>query len=265
MDFRFLGGRRFRAVALLLLASACAEGDAFNSGNTAPTAVITTPTAGTSFSGGQQVSYSGAASDAEDGMLPATRLAWWVELHHDTHIHPFEPRTEGMASGSFVIPTRGHTDTNIFLRLFLEARDSQGLADTTWVDLPPRTVTLSFATAPSGLEVTVDGLPRAAPFSIPSTVGMERDLGAPSPQLSGAKAYKFKSWSNAKPSKHTLVTPAADLALVATYDDTTLANFPPTVSITSPESGASLVQGVAATADGERRGCGWDRGEGRFL
>ncbi|HET9293076.1 MAG TPA: PQQ-dependent sugar dehydrogenase [Gemmatimonadales bacterium] len=245
MDFRFLGGRRFRAVALLMLASACAEGDAFNSGNTAPTAVITTPTAGTSFSGGQQISYSGAASDAEDGMLAADRLAWWVVLHHDTHTHPFMPRTEGVASGGFAIPTRGHTETNIWLRLYLEARDAEGLADTTWLDLEPRTVTLSFATAPPGLQLTVDGQPRTAPFNIPSIVGMERDVGAPSPQVAGSTAYAFKSWSNSQQAEYTVVTPPANAALVATFNDTTLANFPPTVSITAPSAGASLTKGVA--------------------
>jgi hypothetical protein len=166
----------------------------------------------------------GRRVDAEDGMLAADRLAWWVELHHDTHTHPFQPRTEGVASGTFAVPTRGHTETNIWLRLYLEARDAQGVADTAWLDLQPRTVTLSFVTTPPGLEVTVDGLPRAAPFSIHSTVGMERDLEAPSPQLSDAKAYKFKSWSNAKPPDTS--DSVGHIALVATFDDTT--------SLTSP-------------------------------
>lgn len=232
---------------MLIVAIACAGGDAFDSGNSAPTAVITAPEAGTSFSGGQEVSYSGTGSDAEDGTLAADRLAWWVVLHHDTHTHPFQPRTDGVASGTFAVPTRGHTETNIWLRLYLEARDAQGLADTAWLDLRPRTVTLSFVTAPAGLQLTVDGQPRTAPFNLTSIVGMERDVGAPSPQIAGATAYAFESWSNAQEPEHTVVTPAANAALVATFDDTTLANLPPTVGISAPTAGASLTQGLAAT------------------
>jgi glucose/arabinose dehydrogenase len=247
VGFQFLGDRRFRAVAYLIFASACAGGDAFNTGNTAPTAIITTPEAGTSFSGGQEVSFSGAGSDAEDGVLGTDRLAWWVVLYHDTHTHPFQPRTEGIASGTFTVPTRGHTETNIWLRLYLEARDAQGVADTAWLDLQPRTVTLTFRTAPVGLQLTVDGQPRTAPFNINSIVGMERDVGAPSPQVAGTTAYAFESWSNSQAPEHTLVTPPANAALVATFDDTTLANFPPTISLTAPTAGASLTQGVAAS------------------
>jgi hypothetical protein len=120
-------------------------------------------------------------------MLAADRLAWWVELHHDTHTHPFQPRTEGVASGTFAVPTRGHTETNIWLRLYLEARDAQGVADTAWVDLPPRTVTLSFVTA-AGATSTVS---QDRAFNVQHR-RMERDWARHRPAV-GLQGIAFKS------------------------------------------------------------------------
>ena len=57
--------------------------------------VIASPTQGTTFQAGDTLVFSGSASDPEDGTEPSTRLTWWVELHHDTHTHPFQPATTG--------------------------------------------------------------------------------------------------------------------------------------------------------------------------
>ena len=42
--------------------------------NTAPVAVISAPTAAVNWSVGQTVTFSGSATDTEDGVLPASRL-----------------------------------------------------------------------------------------------------------------------------------------------------------------------------------------------
>ena len=41
-------------------------------GNTAPTAVIQTPVAGTTWKVGDVLTFSGSATDAQDGTLPAS-------------------------------------------------------------------------------------------------------------------------------------------------------------------------------------------------
>jgi hypothetical protein len=63
--------------------------------NKAPTATISTPAAGTLYSGGQTISYSGKGTDPEDGTLAASQLTWQVDFHHDTHIHPVHRSDHG--------------------------------------------------------------------------------------------------------------------------------------------------------------------------
>ncbi len=91
--------------------------------NQAPTATITAPAAGTLYSGGQTITYSGTGSDPENGNLPASAFTWQVDFHHDTHVHPFIAATSGSTSGSFVVPTTGHTESNVWYRIHLTVRD----------------------------------------------------------------------------------------------------------------------------------------------
>ena len=45
-------------------------------GNTPPTAVINTPAAGTTWKVGDVITFSGGATDAQDGALPPSALSW---------------------------------------------------------------------------------------------------------------------------------------------------------------------------------------------
>ena len=101
------------------------------SSNQSPTGTIVQPAAGALYSGGTVVTYSGTATDAEDGTLPASAFTWQVDFHHDTHAHPFIPATTGSRSGSFTIPTTGETSANVWYRIYLTVRDSGGLTHTT--------------------------------------------------------------------------------------------------------------------------------------
>ena len=58
-----------------------------------------------------------------------------MDFHHDTHAHPFVPPTTGASSGSFVIPTTGHTAANVWYRIYLTVRDAGGLTHTTQRDV----------------------------------------------------------------------------------------------------------------------------------
>ena len=75
---------------------------------------------------GDFVSYEGAASDADDGTLPASALSWTVLLHHNTHMHTFVGSTG--VSGSF--QTEYHGAGNFAYELVLTATDSSGLSRT---------------------------------------------------------------------------------------------------------------------------------------
>ncbi len=85
--------------------------------NTAPVATITSPANGTSFRAGTTINFTGTATDAEDGTLPAANYEWWVDFHHANHIHPGPDISDGANSGSFPISAEGHTETDIWYRL----------------------------------------------------------------------------------------------------------------------------------------------------
>jgi glucose/arabinose dehydrogenase len=186
-------------------------------GNQAPTGVISTPAAGTTYSGGMVINYSGTGTDPEDGTLPASAFTWQVDFHHDTHTHPFIAPTTGSRSGSFTIPTTGETSANVWYRIYLTVRDSGGLTHTTQRDILPNKVRLTLATNPAGLQLRLDGQPMTTPLSFDAVVGIVRNLDAPATQASGATTYEFVSWSDGGAAAHNISTPPANTTYTATY------------------------------------------------
>ena len=185
--------------------------------NSLPSATITAPANNTLYSAGDTITYSGTGTDPEDGKLPASAFTWQVDFHHDTHIHPFIPATSGATGGTFTIPRVGETSANVWFRIHLTVKDSGGLTSTTYVDVVPRKVTLSLATSPTGLQVTLDGQPVTAPTSVVAVVGLTRTLGVVSPQTVGGVTYEFVSWSDGGAAAHSINTPASNTTYTATF------------------------------------------------
>ena len=75
-------------------------------GNTAPTATINTPTAGTTWKVGDVITFSGTGTDAQDGNLPASALAWRLIMNHcPSNCHQHEIQTyPGVSGDSFTAP-----------------------------------------------------------------------------------------------------------------------------------------------------------------
>src|SRR5439155_22904838 len=116
-------------------------------GNTPPTATILTPSPSLTWKVGDSISFSGSATDAQDGTLPASAFTWTATLFHcpsglGCHTHPIQSFT-GVTSGSF--PAVDH-DYPSYVELTLTVTDSGGLTGAKTVDLYPKTVDLSFAT-----------------------------------------------------------------------------------------------------------------------
>ena len=231
---------------LLLILAACFSAPTTDGANVGPTATISTPVTSVTFRGGDSVAFSGSATDPEDGPVPGSRLTWWVSLHHDTHTHPFLDRTPGSA-GKVFVPPLGHPDQGIFLRFHLEAVDAEGAADTVTVDLEPRRVQFALATEPAGLSLTLDGQPEAAPRSIAGVVGMEREIGAPSPQTVGTTVYEFTTWSDGGSAVHRITTPPDSVLLLARYRALATPNQPPTITLTAPAGGSTFAAGTTVT------------------
>jgi glucose/arabinose dehydrogenase len=224
-----------------------------DAGNQAPVPLISSPAPGATFRGGQTIVFYGSATDPEDGRLATSKLTWWAELHHDTHVHPFVPETPGR-SGSATIPTRGETSSNIFYRFFLRAIDSRGQAALTWSDVLPQKSQVTLTTQPTGLKLTLDGQPITAPLTFTGVVGMERDLAAANQNANGRK-YQFTSWSDGGAATHTISTPASNTTYTANFIDVgPVTNQPPTVSLSAAATGVRgkpmTLTASAADSDG---------------
>jgi hypothetical protein len=182
-----------------------------------PEARITAPAPGLLYEGGQILAYAGTGTDPEDGDLPPSALTWRVDFHHLTHFHPFIPDTPGVAGGSFTIPTVGETSTEVWYRIHLSVKDSAGLTGTTFLDVRPKTARMTFRTEPAGLQIALDGQPRATPFTETGVVGIVRGLNAPSPQTLDGKTYDFTRWSDGGAVDRDLPTPATDTTYTASF------------------------------------------------
>ena len=149
-------------------------------GNEPPSATIASPAAGQRFAVDETITLNGSASDPEDGPLPPDALTWEVIRHHDTHTHPFFPITTGNPLQIEGPPPEDiHATATSHLEVILTATDSDGLSTTVTRDLLPRTVSLTFETAPSGLDVEVAGSQVTAPGTVTSWEGWRMPVNAP--------------------------------------------------------------------------------------
>ena len=160
-----------------------------------PTVTILSPTDGATFRAGDVITFSGTATDAEDGTLPASAYTWNIDFLHDTHVHPGTPIT-GVTSGTFTIPTTGHDFSDFTrYRVSLTVTDSSGLQSTSSVTVFPQKVNLTFDAAPAGATVFLDGIAHTAPFVYDDLIGFNHTISAPN-QTIGGNTYTFASWSD---------------------------------------------------------------------
>jgi glucose/arabinose dehydrogenase len=178
-----------------------------------PVPRILTPTDGSTFKAGDVISFSGDATDPEDGAIPASRLSWKIVFHHDTHIHPVLDGFVG-SSGSVTIPLTGHSfKGNTSYEIVLTATDSDGIQASKSVTINPQKVNLTFTSVPSGLTVTVDSVPSTTPFTVSEIVGFQYAVDTPSPQSGNT----FSAWSDGGAKAHTVTVPNTDSTLTATF------------------------------------------------
>src|SRR5262249_38798155 len=170
---------------------------------------------------GDKIDFSGHATDAQDGTVPASGLSWSLILHHcftpsDCHTHVIQTFT-GVSSGTFNAP---HHEYPCWLEVQLSATDSGGLTSTTSVRLDPKTVVLTFRTNPGGLvlsDLVVNEAPRTTPFLVTVVVGSAISVSAPSPQTFKRSTYFFTAWSDGGPQSHTITAPAVNTTYTAIY------------------------------------------------
>jgi PKD repeat protein len=189
--------------------------------NTPPSATILAPHASLTWKVGDAISFSGTATDAQQGDLPASALTWTLIMHHcpsNCHEHVIETFT-GVANGSFAAPDHEYPS---YLELRLTATDEGGLTAARSVSLQPKTVRLTFRSDPPGLRLGVNATGAASPVTSTVIVGSDNSVSAASPQSLDGAAYDFRSWSDGGARSHTVVAPATAATYTATYQPSSL-------------------------------------------
>lgn len=199
-----------------------------------PTAVITSPSAALTWTVGDEVSFTGLASDPQ-GALPATALSWRLWLN-DCTVSPCQRDVlrewTGVDSGSFTAPDVTYP---AHLELELVAEGSSGQADTSVVRLDPATTELTFATDPAGLELLVNSDTEQAPVVRTVIPGASVVVEAPATQDGAGTTYAFEGWSDGAEPERTITAPATATTYTATY--LPVVELQPTATIDSPTSG----------------------------
>jgi hypothetical protein len=232
------------------LASTTSNSITISASNSPPVPVIQTPQASLTWKVGDQISFSGSATDAQDGALPASALSWTVLVQHcpsNCHTH-FLQSMPGVASGSFSAPDHDYPS---YLTLQLTATDSSGTSTTTSIDLQPQTVALSFGSSPSGLRLAVGPTASTTPFTRTVIVNSQNSISATTPQALSGTVYDFSSWSDGGAQTHTVVAGSSPTSYTATYvvspNQTDVS--PPTVAMTAPAPNATVSGNVTLTAN----------------
>jgi PKD repeat protein len=187
-------------------------------GNTAPVPVIDSPAAALTWKVGDTISFAGQATDEQDGTLPASALSWRLVLQHcytlDACHEHVQQEWAGVASGSFRAPDHDYPS---YLELVLRATDAGGLSQVSRIRLDPRTVALTFASNPPGLQLAVGPTIQTTPFSRTVIQGSINSMSAVTPQTLGGITYGFAGWSDSGTQTHLITAPTAPATYTASY------------------------------------------------
>lgn len=192
-----------------------------NPANTVPVARITSPVNGVKFTVLDQINFSGTATDQEDGTLPASAYTWEVRQHHKDcptceHWHPGPGVPNGVTSGSFISSNGGEVSPNIWLRIILTVRDSNGRIGQDSVDIFPNLSTITVRSIPAGLKI-IAGTEEVTPYSKTVAANAPILLQAISPQIIGDSLYTFSSWAHGGAASQDIRIPLTNTTYTARY------------------------------------------------
>lgn len=187
--------------------------------NHRPEPEILLPAADLLYNGGDTIRFQGEAFDAEDGLLTPEALSWKIDFHHGTHSHPGLSWTSGIASGEWIIPSRGETSTDVWYRFYLKATDSEGLTKVVYRDIYPALGNIRVNAKPTGLSIQLDGTPKPTPFDIDGVQHIQRFVTAPSKQIRGDSVFFFDHWEDGTElSNRPVETTEMDQTIIGTFE-----------------------------------------------
>jgi glucose/arabinose dehydrogenase len=186
--------------------------------NAPPVAAIDLPLEGLTYNAGDTIHFSGTASDPEDGALSEAQMTWSVVFHHHDHTHPFIAPMTGEASGSFVVPVTGETDSDVYYRIHLKVTDSIGLVQETFRDVTPNLSQITLASNIEAVSVALDGQPKDTPLAVVGVINLSRTLEASRLITVEGRHYVFVGWSDgeAEPLR-TISFPSTPVTYTAEY------------------------------------------------
>ena len=211
-------------------------------GDSPPIPKILTPTETAPGSGvgslnwhvGQQIDFSGSATDAEGNDLPSARFYWRTRILHCPslcHSHPLQVFPD-VTSGSLVAPDHDYPS---HIEITLTATDLRGLSASRTIRLDPDTVDLTLESQPPGISLNAGTLEQAAPFTATVIEDSNVTLTAPPTAEIGGNEYRWASWSDSGARAHSVAAGApATYTAVFQKRSTT-----PALSTTTPASPAN--------------------------
>src|SRR5262249_31668915 len=104
--------------------------------------------------------------------------------------------------------------------LILTVTDKGGLSTTQSVLLYPKTVDLTFRSAPAGAQVVVGSTVAATPFTKTVILGSRNTISATSPQTPGGGTCAFARWSDGGAQTHDIVASQTVKTYTASFDAT---------------------------------------------
>ena len=186
-------------------------------GNSPPSVTMTAPANGLTWRVGDAINFSATGSDAQDGTLGAAAFDWTFEMMHcpsgDCHSHIIQ-ELSGTRTGSFTAPDHEYPS---HLRFTVTVTDSGGMTSSVTRDLQPVTGTLSLASSPAGIPLTLGAETGAPPPPFTAITGSKITVQAADEAVIGEDRYAFDSWSDGGAPAHEAAVPAGAATLTATY------------------------------------------------
>ena len=184
-----------------------------------PSVTITAPISDTRWAAGDELTFSGSATDSS-GSVPDADLTWRFDLHHcealdDCHTHQLAT-ISGQASGTIEAPDHEYP---AFLSVTLEAEGSNGLVGSAIVNTYPRTSQVTVQSNPSGIDTSLNGVHSHEPIHAEVIEGSLNTLGASSTATVGGLTHVFHEWSDGGTLYHDFVAPPGVSTFEATYVD----------------------------------------------
>jgi glucose/arabinose dehydrogenase len=201
-------------------------------GDKPPVPTIISPLAEFQWGVGDKIKLDANAVDAEGEPITSPLPYYWVTrmahcpdpAHPEAcHGHPLQT-FPGIRRPEFIAPQHDYPS---FIEVVLRVSDDRDLSGTASIKIDPRTVDLSLASDPPGIELLVASTEKASPFSVPAIDGSEILLSAPPTAVVGGKAYSFASWSDGGARAHSIQVSPAQSDYTASYTETPDETGPP--------------------------------------